>query len=84
MLYQRDFPSLPCNDLFKCLRLIILPHSADIISFTAQSLPADVLLDPLRSALNEAPLELQRPAVSLTHPAYKAGALTDELPPSNI
>ena len=38
---------------------------------------------PLRSALNEAPLELQRPAVSLTPPAYKAGALTDELPPGN-
>ena len=38
---------------------------------------------PLRSALSEAPLGLQRPAVSSTPPAYKAGALTDELPPGN-
>ena len=36
---------------------------------------------PLRSVLSEAPLGLQHPAVSLTPLIFKAGALTDELPP---
>ena len=38
-------PRLARNDLFECLRPIVLPHTADIVRLAAQPLVAKLLLD---------------------------------------
>ena len=38
---------LPCYNLFQRLWFIVLLHSADVISFAAQSLSTDLFLDVL-------------------------------------
>ena len=43
-LYNRNLPPLPCKDLLKRLRLVILSHCADVIRFATKTFSADFLL----------------------------------------
>lgn len=63
---------LPLNDLLKGLRIIILPHSTDIISFTPQAFPTDILLDLL---LNNRFLCLM--CVAVKHKSHMSGAVLE-------